>query len=170
MQGRDVTELNGGVEQGMRSGAAGDVGRPGDVSTTRRESIGPLSRRSGTKARVITDAIGGRPGFVPGPGPDHELLHAIPCLDQLSGVPGSCISPQRPFKQLLQGFNVASTETPDQVTAECLKARCRLSIGKLKSCAGPDEGTKAQLIVDAAEGVSQPDIGTVANDSAAAVA
>ena len=53
-----------------------------------REALGRSRGGFGTKACVITDAIGRAMAFVLGPGQDHELPHAIPLLDQLPGVPG----------------------------------------------------------------------------------
>jgi len=42
----------------------------------------------GTKACVITDAIGRAVAFVLAPGQAHELPHAMALLDHLPGVPG----------------------------------------------------------------------------------
>ena len=52
-----------------------------------REAPGRSRGGFGTKACVITDAIGRAVAFVLAPGQDHELPHAIPLLGKLPGVP-----------------------------------------------------------------------------------
>ena len=60
-----------------------------DTSAQRdeREALGRSRGGFGTKACVITDAIGRAVAFVLAPGQDHELPHAIPLLNKLPGVP-----------------------------------------------------------------------------------
>lgn len=52
-----------------------------------REALGRFRGGFGTKACVITDAIGRAVAFVLAPGQNHELPHGIPLLDKLPGVP-----------------------------------------------------------------------------------
>ena len=53
----------------------------------KHEALGRSRGGSGMKACVITGAIGRAVAFVLAPGQDHELPHAMPLLDTLSGVP-----------------------------------------------------------------------------------
>src|ERR671921_15991 len=70
------------------------------------------------------------------------------------------------LEQLLRGFNAAYNgrrqrvldgKTPNQVTAERLKARRKLANPKPQGRAGPEDIAKARLIAEAAKEVSQPD-------------
>jgi len=72
----------------------------------------------------------------------------------------------RDLEQLLRGFNAAYNDrrqrvlngkTPNQLTAERLKARRKLDRGKPEGRAGPDDIARARLIVEDAKDVSQPD-------------
>ena len=81
-------------------------------------------------------------------------------------VLGITIYSHRDLEQLLRGFNAAYNarrqrvlggKTPDQVVAERLKVRRTLVNAKPHGRAGPDDIAKAQLIVDHAKDVSQPD-------------
>ena len=83
-----------------------------------------------------------------------------------SEVLGITITSHRDLEQLLRGFNAAYNDrrqrvldgkTPNQVVAECLKARHRLARGKPEGRAGPGDVAKARSIVEAAKEVSQPD-------------
>lgn len=76
---------------------------------------------------------------------------------------GSPFYSHRQFEQLLRGFNAAFNDrrqrvldgkTPNQVTAERLKARRRLFSDKPKGHAGPEDVTRARLIAEAAKDVS----------------
>ena len=53
-----------------------------------REALGRSRGGYGTKACVVTDAIGRAVAFVLAPGQAHELPHAAALLDPLPGVPG----------------------------------------------------------------------------------
>jgi transposase InsO family protein len=83
-----------------------------------------------------------------------------------SEVLGITIYSHLQLEQLLRGFNAAYNDrrqrvldgkTPSQVTAERLKARRKLASGKPEGHAGPEDITRARLIVEAAKDVSQPD-------------
>ena len=83
-----------------------------------------------------------------------------------SEVLGITIYSHRDLEQLLRGFNAAYNarrqrvldgKTPDQIVAERLKARCQLASAKSCGRAGPNDISKARLIVEAAKEVSQPD-------------
>ena len=52
-----------------------------------RKALGRSRGGFGTKACVITYAVGRAVAFVLAPGQDHELPHAIPLLNKLPGVP-----------------------------------------------------------------------------------
>ena len=71
----------------------------------------------------------------------------------------------RALEQILRGFNTAYNarrqrvldgRTPNQVTAEHLKAKPELANPAPHGRAGPCDITKARLIADAAKKVSQP--------------
>jgi hypothetical protein len=81
-------------------------------------------------------------------------------------VLGINIPSHRALEQLLRGFNTAynarrqrvlDSRTPNQVTAEHLKAKPDLANPLSRGRAGPCDTTKARLIADAAKEVSQPD-------------
>ena len=83
-----------------------------------------------------------------------------------SEVLGITIYSHRNLEQLLRGFNAAYNDrrqrvldgkTPNQITAERLKARHKLDRGKPEGRAGPDDIARAGLIVEDAKEVSQPD-------------
>jgi len=83
-----------------------------------------------------------------------------------SEVLGITIHSHTQLEQLLRGFNAAYNgrrqrvldgKTPNQVTAERLKARRKLANPKPQGQAGPEDITKARLIAEAAKEVSQPD-------------
>ena len=83
-----------------------------------------------------------------------------------SEVLGITIYSHTQLEQLLRGFNAAYNgrrqrvldgKTPNQVTAERLKARRKLANPKPQGQAGPEDITKARLIAEAAKEVSQPD-------------
>ncbi len=83
-----------------------------------------------------------------------------------SEVLGITIYSHQDLEQLLRGFNAAYNDrrqrvldgkTPNQVVAERLKVRRRLIRGKPEGRAGPDDLTRARLVVEAAKEVSQPD-------------
>ena len=83
-----------------------------------------------------------------------------------SEVLGINIYSHRALEQLLRGFNAAYNDrrqrmldgkTPNQVTAERLKAEPKLARDAPNGRAGPCDITKAQLIADRAKEVSQPD-------------
>ena len=70
------------------------------------------------------------------------------------------------LERLLRGFNAAYNgrrqrvldgKTPNQVTAERLKARRKLANPKPQGRAGPEDIAKARLVAEAAKEVSQPD-------------
>src|SRR4028118_2162845 len=84
-----------------------------------------------------------------------------------SEVLGITIYSHTQLEQLLRGFNAAYNgrrqrvldgKTPNQVTAERLKARRKLANPKPQGRAGPEDIAKARLIAEAAREVSQPDI------------
>jgi transposase InsO family protein len=83
-----------------------------------------------------------------------------------SEVLGITIYSHTKLEQLLRGFNAAYNgrrqrvldgKTPNQVTAERLKARRKLANPKPQGRAGPEDIAKARLIAEAAREVSQPD-------------
>jgi transposase InsO family protein len=83
-----------------------------------------------------------------------------------SEVLGITIWSHRDLEQLLRGFNAAYNarrqrvlggKTPDQVVAERLKARRKLTNARPHGRAGPDDIAKARRIAEAAKEVSQPD-------------
>jgi transposase InsO family protein len=83
-----------------------------------------------------------------------------------SEVLGITISSHRNLEQLLRGFNAAYNarrqrvldgKTPNQVVAERLKAQRKRASTKSCDRAGPNDISKARLIVEAAKEVSQPD-------------
>src|SRR5215213_6923262 len=83
-----------------------------------------------------------------------------------SEVLGITIYSHAQLEQLLRGFNAAYNrrrqrvldgKTPNQVTAEGLKARRKLANPKPQGRAGPEDIAKARLIAEAAKEVSQPD-------------
>jgi len=83
-----------------------------------------------------------------------------------SEVLGITIYSHTQLEQLLRGFNAAYNgrrqrvldgKTPNQVTAERLKARRKLANPKPQGRAGPEDIAKARLIAEAAREVSQPD-------------
>lgn len=83
-----------------------------------------------------------------------------------SEVLGMPIYSHRDLEQLLRGFNAAYNDwrqrvldgkTPNQVVAECLKARRRLARCKPRGRARPGDVAKARSIVEAAKEVSQSD-------------
>jgi transposase InsO family protein len=83
-----------------------------------------------------------------------------------SEVLGINIYSHRALEQLLRGFNAAYNgrrqrvldgRTPNQVVAQCLKAKPELANAKPHGRAGPCDTTKARLIAEAAKEVSQPD-------------
>jgi transposase InsO family protein len=83
-----------------------------------------------------------------------------------SEVLGITIYSHTRLEQLLRGFNAAYNgrrqrvldgKTPNQVTAERLKARRKLANPKPQGRAGPEDIAKARLIAEAAREVSQPD-------------
>lgn len=83
-----------------------------------------------------------------------------------SEVLGIPIWSHQQLEQLLRGFNAAYNarrqhvlggKTPDQVVAECLKARRKLARAKPEGRAGPEDIAKARRIAEAAKAVSQPD-------------
>jgi Integrase core domain len=87
-----------------------------------------------------------------------------------SEVLGITIYSHRDLEQLLRGFNAAYNarrqrvldgKTPDQVVAERLKAKRKLASAKSCDRAGPNDISKARLIVEAAKEVSQPDTGAI---------
>ncbi len=74
-------------------------------------------------------------------------------------------SSRRALEQLLRGFNTAYNarrqraldgRTPNQVTAEHLKAKPELANPAPHGRAGPCDATKARFIADAAKEASQP--------------
>jgi transposase InsO family protein len=82
-----------------------------------------------------------------------------------SEVLGITIYSHTQLEQLLRGFNAAYNgrrqrvldgKTPNQVTAERLKARRKLANPKPQGRAGPEDIAKARLIAEAAREVSQP--------------
>ena len=84
-----------------------------------------------------------------------------------SEVLGITIYSHTQLEQLLRGFNAAYNgrrqrvldgKTPNQVTAERLKARRKLANPQPQGRAGPEDIAKARLIAEAAREVSQPDI------------
>ena len=83
-----------------------------------------------------------------------------------SEVLGITIYSHTQLEQLLRGFNAAYNgrrqrvldgKTPNQVTAERLKARRKLANPKPQGQAGPEDIAKARLIAEAAKEVPQPD-------------
>ena len=107
-----------------------------------------------------------------------EYRHTKPRTPQINGmverfngrisseVLGITICSHRDLEQLLRGFNAAYNDrrqrvldgkTPNQVTAERLKARRKLARGKPEGRAGPDDVARAHLTVEDAKEVSQPD-------------
>lgn len=83
-----------------------------------------------------------------------------------SEVLGINIYSHRALEQVLRGFNTAYNarrqrvlggRTPNQVTAEHLKAEPELANPASRGRAGPCDSTKARLIVEAAKEVPQPD-------------
>jgi transposase InsO family protein len=83
-----------------------------------------------------------------------------------SEVLGITIYSHRDLEQLLRGFNAAynarrqrvlDSRTPNQVVAARLAAKPKLRKAKPFGQAGPDDITKARIIVEAAKEVSQPD-------------
>ena len=79
---------------------------------------------------------------------------------------GAAISSHRDLEQLLRGFNAARNDrrqrvldgrTPNQATAERLKAQRKLARGKPEGRAGSEDVARARLIAEAAKEVSQPD-------------
>ena len=83
-----------------------------------------------------------------------------------SEVLGITIYSHTQLEQLLSGFNAAYNgrrqrvldgRTPNQVTAERLKARRKPANPKPQGRAGPEDIAKARLIAEAAKEVSQPD-------------
>jgi transposase InsO family protein len=87
-----------------------------------------------------------------------------------SEVLGITIYSHTQLEQLLRGFNAAYNgrrqrvldgKTPNQVTAERLKARRKLANPKPQGRAGPEDIAKARLIAEAAKEVSQPDTNPV---------
>ncbi len=83
-----------------------------------------------------------------------------------SEVLGITIWSHADLEDLLRGFNAAYNarrqrvlegKTPDQVVAERLKARRKLSRGKPQGRAVPEDIAKARIIAEAAKEVSQPD-------------
>src|SRR4051812_21754577 len=80
------------------------------------------------------------------------------------------IYPHNQLEQLLRGFNAAYNarrqrvlegQTPDQVVTERLTAKPALANAKPSGRAGPCDITKARLIAESAEEVSQPDSASV---------
>ena len=69
--------------QGSRCSSKGETAEQRDE----REALGRSRGGFGTKACVVTDAIGRAVAFVLAPGEDHELPHAIPLLEKLPSVP-----------------------------------------------------------------------------------
>ena len=83
-----------------------------------------------------------------------------------SEVLGITIYSHRDLEQLLRGFNAAYNarrqrvldgKTPNQVVAEHLKAQRKRASAQSGNRAGPNDISKARLIVEAAKEVSQPD-------------
>jgi transposase InsO family protein len=83
-----------------------------------------------------------------------------------SEVLGITIYSHRDLEQLLRGFNAAynarrqrvlDSRTPNQVVVARLAAKPKLRKAKPFGQAGPDDITKARIIVEAAKEVSQPD-------------
>ena len=81
-------------------------------------------------------------------------------------VLGITIYSHRDLEQLLRGFNAAYNarrqrvldgQTPNQVVAERLQAKHQQTSAKSCNRAGPNDISKARLIVEAAKEVSQPD-------------
>ena len=84
---------------------------------------------------------------------------------------GIAIHSHRDLEQLLRGFNAAYNDrrqrvldgkTPNQITAERLKARRKLARSKPEGRAGPEDVARARLVAEAAKEVSQPDTQAVA--------
>lgn len=81
--------------EGGRSGQKGGSGAERDTrralgrspGSHRARGMGALRGGYGTKACVITDGRGRTITFRLAPGQAHELPHAVPLLDQLTGVP-----------------------------------------------------------------------------------
>ena len=97
--------------------------------------------------------------------------HTNGMVERFSGraggeVLGITIYSHTQLERLLRGFNAAYNgrrqrvldgKTPNQVTAERLKARRKLANPKPQGRAGPEDIAKARLIAEAAREVSQPD-------------
>ena len=100
-----------------------------------------------------------------------EYRHTRPYSPHTNGMVGSevlgiTIRSHRDLERLLRGFNAAYNarrqrvlggKTPDQVIAERLKARRKLTNPRPHGRAGPADVVAARLIAEAAKEVSQPD-------------